>query len=249
MFSLLPRCQGERGSQKYLGRRRGDGSRVPPVGQVRQHHEPGRPVHQGPDRGLVVFADDQVASLCPGTARSATSAGRSEMLTMSRSRPAGRSRRAWAWKSSTSLSEVCRGDPFRSSPACTTRFQGCVGGQFRRLRPCRGRSAAAGHCGPIAPDGPVLRPAPATSSKPTCRSLAARDLRRSGRRSLPARPGSTGPGQAGGVRFRSPHQPAGTTGPRCSPPPPTGPAPRATAAPTAATTGTSASDTPDARTP
>ena len=53
----------------------GDRCRGPPSGQVQLHREPGRALDQGADRRNVQ-PHDQVASQCPGTARSAASAGR-----------------------------------------------------------------------------------------------------------------------------------------------------------------------------
>ena len=48
-----------------------------------QQRKPCRPFHQDAERGRVGMAHEQVPSQCPGTVRSATSVGRSSMLTRS----------------------------------------------------------------------------------------------------------------------------------------------------------------------
>ena len=66
------------------------------LGQVQQHHVAGGPLDQGADRGAAVRADDQVTLPVAGTARSSASAGRSLIMTMSRSWPVFSGRRRGA---------------------------------------------------------------------------------------------------------------------------------------------------------
>ena len=72
-------CRGQPAHRR--GHRRRHRGRVVAVRQVQQQHEPGGPLHQRADRRLA-RPMIRSPSQCPGTARSAASAGRSLIITM-----------------------------------------------------------------------------------------------------------------------------------------------------------------------